>query len=361
MGKNEPSLLLGRLVPRRSGIRFGLASIAILGCGASVFGAEESISAQPPAAWRAGIVADHSADGHTISVCETSSLKEVCNRDRVATFEVSEAARSRVSALSEGDRVEYLISNEKKGSLDGLRAGVARNPFRKRIWMLVFSFAVLYGFVVVLLRMSRLSAFDLVVGKDGRYSNSKTQCALWFGVLMASLLGTTLLRLGATGGFDLGLPSIPNSLLLVSGLSGATLGVAKMITMNRINQAAQDVTQQSLGQPPAPPPDAVTHFGPSLEGPSGIRCEIATRLVKPPADRAFPRDLYTNDKGQVDLGDFQMILITTLCIAGYVLQLVSSWADMPLLHAYSLPDITGGLATLLGVSQGSYLLKKYST
>ena len=54
------------------------------------------------------------------------------------------------------------------------------------------------------------------------------------------------------------------------------------------------------------------------------------------------RDLFRDDLGDIDFGDFQKILITLIAISGSV----------------SLPDIDTVLLSSFGLGQGAYLVKK---
>lgn len=75
----------------------------------------------------------------------------------------------------------------------------------------------------------------IFLGQDNRLSNSKSQMAIWFFVLLVGYISLSSLRvihggLGFVGGIG-----IPQNLLLLSGLSALTYGGAKVITQSQVN------------------------------------------------------------------------------------------------------------------------------
>lgn len=170
-----------------------------------------------------------------------------------------------------------------------------------------------------------------IIGADGRLSNSKTQLALWSAVLATSYLATVGLRVANFGlGYVTGV-GIGEHLLALSGLSALAYGGAKTITLSKIDQATQ---------PPA-------------NGPGG-----APRPMKTMAARANFSDLFTNDKGQADLGDFQMIAIAFAAAIGFGLSVFHFLETLPQAATIPLPDVDTTLLAGFGVGQGAYLFKK---
>ena len=90
----------------------------------------------------------------------------------------------------------------------------------------------------------------------------------------------------------------------------------------------------------------------------------AARLGAPPppqktvaAQPSF-RDLVTNDHGEADLGDFQMILISSVATLIFA---AASWEFLTVVdiaRATTLPDVDTALLGGFGVGQGAYLIKK---
>src|SRR5713226_8983756 len=74
---------------------------------------------------------------------------------------------------------------------------------------------------------------QLIIGEDGRYSNSKFQMAIWFVVVIATYLATVYLRVAQAGWEFFGGVDIPKNLLLLSGMSALTFGGAKGITASK--------------------------------------------------------------------------------------------------------------------------------
>ncbi len=166
----------------------------------------------------------------------------------------------------------------------------------------------------------------LIVGEDNRYSNSKFQMALWFGVLIVSYIATLLLRWREGGGAFIGGVNIPVNLLALSGLSALTLGAAKGITTNKQAAAPQ----------------------------AGVAAKTFA-----PAPR-FPYDLLHNDNGRPDFGDFQMLVITLVAASVYLLQVFHFLGTDLLTSPMMLPDVDTTILAAFGLGQGAYLTKKYA-
>jgi hypothetical protein len=77
-----------------------------------------------------------------------------------------------------------------------------------------------------------------------------------------------------------------------------------------------------------------------------------------PAGTAHITQLFQNDMGQADLGDTQMILITLIAIATYVVTTFHQLGNLEIAQQVSLPDIDSYLLASFGIGQGAYLAKK---
>ncbi len=167
----------------------------------------------------------------------------------------------------------------------------------------------------------------LIVGEDNRYSNSKFQMAVWFGVLVVIYTATLWLRWWK-GDHTFGGIGIPTYLFALSGASAFTLGAAKGITSNKQAMAVQTGTTGKL----------------------------------PALSPRFPYDLLHNDNDQVDFGDFQMFLITLLAAGVYLVQVFQflGQAHGAAGQIVSLPDVDSTLLAAFGLGQGAYLAKKYA-
>ncbi|HEY4920066.1 MAG TPA: hypothetical protein VII40_08185, partial [Xanthobacteraceae bacterium] len=71
-------------------------------------------------------------------------------------------------------------------------------------------------------------------------------------------------------------------------------------------------------------------------------------------------DLFTNDYGQVDIGDFQMAFITLIAAVIFVLQGFDFLGDIPQ-GVTQLPDVDSTLLSTFGIGQGAYLIKKMAS
>lgn len=262
----------------------------------------------------------------------------------------ADAAALRATVQSKfhaGDRV--TVSSDDGKTAQAISAQVAIVSIKERI-------GVILGLLIVLTVTSSVLLKGhfrmLIVGKDNRYSNSKTQMALWFGVVMLVYLATVVLRILHGGGEMIGGVNVPQNLLVLSGLSVFTFGAAKGITSSNVAKAAQAAPPPT---PPLPPPQGQ---------PAGTATQMAPApapvVVKPPADHPdFFNDLLCDDTGQPDMGDFQMIVITVIAAAVFFVQVFQFLGHIELLTTVTTPDLDTTLLAVFGLGQGAYLTKKY--
>jgi hypothetical protein len=166
----------------------------------------------------------------------------------------------------------------------------------------------------------------LVVGLDGRTSNSKTQLALWFVVVMVTYLSTLWLRFCASGNLLLGAITIPNNLLLLSGMSAFSFAGAKAITQGKQNALAAAGNTDAM--------KTTADQDPSLS------------------------DLVQDDFGNADFGDTQMLFVTLIAAITYLVQVFMYLGTMDLHSTVTLPDVDTTLLATFGLGQGAYLAKK---
>jgi hypothetical protein len=166
-----------------------------------------------------------------------------------------------------------------------------------------------------------LAILELFAGQDKRLSNSKSQMAVWFFVLVASYISLTWLR-AQSGGFGLvGGIGIPQNLLLLSGVSALTYAGAKVITQGQVNNNPESKKKANDGE-------------------------------------ASLANFVTDDDGNTDFGDFQMTIITILAIGVYCVQLFNFLGVLKLYRSVTLPDVDTTILSIFGLSQGAYLTKK---
>lgn len=219
------------------------------------------------------------------------------------------------------------------------------------------------------LLVSGLHPLRLILGEDNRYSNSKFQVALWFFVVISAYVSTFILRirLGWVGGID-----IPENLLLLSGMSAFTYGAAKGITVSKVNNAMargegdpkgfaaepsllHDLTHNDLprvppGAPQNPPPNAAADFVAVGENAVAVgRVEVGGGGLRL---RQLPLP-------SLDLGDAQMLIVTLLAAATYVVTFFYFLAGHKLGQPMTeLPNVDNSVLTIFGLGHGAYLTKK---
>lgn len=198
---------------------------------------------------------------------------------------------------------------------------VPTNPLEPAIAMF-FSAAAMLAFAALVSGNLRGLLF---LGEDGRYSNSKSQISLWFGVVICAYLSTFWLRWWHAG--FVGHIAIPQNLLLISGASGLSFAGAKGITCKKVADARA----------------------------SGIT------PMKSNAPSSFPGDLLKDDNGAFDLGDYQMIVITLISMISYILITLHFLSHLELRVSVALPDVNSTMLGLFGIGQGAYLTKKAVT
>lgn len=198
---------------------------------------------------------------------------------------------------------------------------------------------------------SGLHPLRLIVGEDNRYSNSKFQVALWFFVLIATYIAIFALR--ARDGF-IGQISIPEHLLLLSGMSAFTYAAAKGITTSKVN----DALAQGIPDPKN------TAASPSLlknlthDDGFTINTVAVAAADRVPGARIAP--LRLERLPSLDLGDTQMVIVTLLSVATYLYATLHFMGDSALLHAPTakLPDVDSTILSIFGIGQGAYITKK---
>lgn len=236
------------------------------------------------------------------------------------TITIADAALQAVMQhFGEGDQVvlEYKTENG-ENILQNLSVKTQELGWLPRILALIGSCITLL-FIFWLLLKNGLC--NLIVGTDIRYSNSKTQIVLWFFILISTYIASIVLR-SWYGGIDfVGGVSIPQNLLLLSGLSALTFVTAKGITQSKVE----------------------------------------SRVIKKEDAKApkFPDDLFLDDERRVDLGDFQMIIITVLAVFVYLAEVLGFLGTIEFHQAVTLPDVDTTILATFGLGQGAYLAKKF--
>ncbi len=224
-----------------------------------------------------------------------------------------------LGTFSKGDRIRFTVSADGK-SLASIEKSALSVPGWQRIVAMLIPFAALLGIGLV------GSGFDLrqlILGADKRYSNSKTQLALWSTTAFTAYLATLLLRVWVTGDLHyIGGVGLTGNLLALSGLSALTFAGAKAVTTQKLATA-----KVAAKEPNRNPPNLI-------------------------------RDLFQNDTGDTDIGDFQMILISAIAAVIYLISTYTFLGRIELSGNVTLPDVDTTLLGAFGVGQGAYLTKK---
>jgi hypothetical protein len=209
--------------------------------------------------------------------------------------------------------------------------------------------SLLFIYLLTKLLLSRRPVLELILGLDGRYSNSKFQMTLWFGVLMVTYLAAVVFRAIGSGGLLIGGVDIPQNLLLLSGLSALSFAGAKAITSANVKNQAVNTDTKTTAAPnqqpaPAPPPAGAAALPP--------RPQPAT------TKRSFPGDLINDDYGVLSFARFQIMVITLIAVAVYVARVVAFFSNLSLAGRVSLPDVDTTILAAFGLGQGAYLTNK---
>jgi hypothetical protein len=241
--------------------------------------------------------------------------------DKAISCSISSDSKLQLKALHLGDHTKVFFENGKTG----LITSISPSKQTVSVGMRLFAMALAYLACFLLATLfSRGRPLKLIIGADNRYSNSKFQMALWFSVLISTYVATIVLRLHFAGWDFWGGVNIPAHLLTLSGVSILTFGAAKGITTSKV-EAALSATGKT------PKPVGTPHLF---------------------------LDLVQNDLGNFDLGDFQMLVMTLLAVAMYLVTTFNFLETIESLKAVSLPDVDTTILAAFGLGQGAYLTKK---
>jgi hypothetical protein len=255
--------------------------------------------------------------GHSIKVLpagldQQEVMYDVTNPDLVA----------RLPHLQPGDRLSIWVEpKDGGGTLEALVLNQGHVAVNERAETLIL---VIIGWLVLGFAISKGRFVSLIMGEDGRYSNSKFQAVVWFSVVIV-VYGANLVLRSLRLGVGLMSVNIPQHLLLLSGLSAFSFAAAKGITVTKIQNAIANG---------APPPK------------TGV------------PSKGLIEDLTTNDSNQLDLGDFQMLVITLVAVATYAVVAFDALGTLKAVADAMMPDVDSTILAAFGLGQGAYLTKK---
>ncbi len=228
-----------------------------------------------------------------------------------------------LKGVHKGDRLSVEVQTE--NGLPVLQAMSVKTVSVSAGFRVVVVAVAALAFWLVCFLLSGFHPQKLILGEDGRFSNSKFQTVLWFGVLVASYLATLWLRAHEFGGEMLGGVNIPQNLLLLSGMSALTFTAAKGITVTKIENA------RAAGQVNSKPRATAARFW---------------------------ADLTSNDSNQFDLGDFQMLIMTFLAVGTFLALIFHFLGSLEARTIVYLPDVDTTILASFGLGHGAYLTKK---
>ncbi len=233
------------------------------------------------------------------------------------------ALQDYLKVLHKGDRISVMVVMDNGQAI--LQTLSVKNVAVSMRYRALVLFIAAFAFWLVCFLLSGFHPERLILGEDGRFSNSKFQTVLWFGVLIVSYLATLWLRTHKLGGEMLGGVNIPQNLLLLSGMSALTFTAAKGITVTKIQNA---VAAGNLNSKP--------------------RATVAS----------FWSDLTSNDCNQFDLGDFQMLIMTFLAVVTFLALVFHFLGSLEARTIVYLPDVDTTILASFGLGHGAYLTKK---
>ena len=256
----------------------------------------------------------------------TSFIVRKCPGDRdgeIVNISVRDTgAQKELKDFKKGDRVSLQITNDNNQPVlqtISIRAVTVSSGTR----MVVLGITAAVCFFLAAL-LTKFHPLQLVVGQDGRYSNSKFQMAIWFSVVIITYIAAIYLRAAEASREFLRGIDIPQNLFLLSGMSALTFGGAKGITTSKVQSAIQA---------------GVANPKPSAVAPSFW-------------------NLVQDDKGLFDIGDFQMLVITFLAVGMYFVLVFNFLGSIEMRKIVDLPNLDTTILAAFGLGQGAYLTKK---
>ncbi len=271
-------------------------------------------------------------EGHFEKFNEPKSLAIVLVQGLEQSFTVHEDVliqKLKEEDFKKGDLLIFEVEkvSGKPDSMKNASVKTVQVSRWKRVLALFLPVAGLWLVVGLSLKAAGKDFSSFLVGEDGRYSNSKLQLAVWFGVVLGSYIATILLRWWVCDSCTIAGVDIPVELLELSGLSAATFVGAKTITVWKDNAAKK-------------------------ENPK------AGKIAAPEADRKFLTNLLTNDNKQADLGDIQMLIITLMAVMIYMATAFKFLGTIHCVKTVVLPGMDQTMLSFFGLGQVSYLAKK---
>lgn len=178
----------------------------------------------------------------------------------------------------------------------------------------VIAYILIFSLILAMIGHSKKLGFlGLIVDERGKYSLSRLQALAWTFLIGAAYVGIAVGALQFIG--------IPDSLLTLMGVSLGSAVVSQTIKTYKID------SQKTVKD--AKDTDKIS-----------------------PALIDIVSEEETDYENRLSLGKFQMLIWTIISLAIYTIILLTSSPNL------TLPEVTPTMVTLMGISQGTYLIHK---
>jgi hypothetical protein len=264
-----------------------------------------------------------------VSICPTTD----CTRTHLVVADG--VVKDQLKQFHKGDHINVVYSTDKSPStLKSVAADTWQPTLFSQTWVLLASTGACLLLYCLLCGFKPLR---LIVGEDNRYSNSKFQIAVWFFAVITTYVATLSLRVLWAGWDFIGGINIPQNLLLISGMSVLTFGGAKAITTSK-----SDEERATGNNDPKNSANATPNLLRDLTHNDG-KAAVGNQPAVP---------------ARLDFGDFQMLIVTLIALATYIVLVFNFLGTIEYSKIISLPDVDTTLLAAFGLGHGAYLTKK---
>jgi hypothetical protein len=203
--------------------------------------------------------------------------------------------------------------------------------------------ATLIGLIELLGMAVHGDPLGVLIDERNKMSLSRLQITIWTVIILSALAAIGLSRVQANVSDPLAI-AIPQELLWVLGITATAL-----VGTPLIHKVKADAPPSADGPAVAAPtlPEGKTMLG--------------RLVVNTTSAGANWTDMFMGEEGptadRIDLGKVQMFYFTVIAALVYALSVFQTLGGS-VSTVHSLPAVSGGLAALLGLSNGAYLLNK---
>jgi hypothetical protein len=197
------------------------------------------------------------------------------------------------------------------------------------IWIIMPLYAII--FVGFLLKIGKEKGIlGLTVDERGKFSLSRLQALAWTFLISLAYLGISV----NVGKFV----DVPNNLITLMGVSLGSAVASQAIKTYKIN------TQKTVEEVPTDPIVLAAQPAPAVQ---------PAKVIEPPKLIDLISEEERGYTSLLSLGKFQMLVWTIISLAVYLVILFHDFGSKA-----ELPDVTSTMVTLMGISQGAYLVQK---